>query len=106
MGPMLAASLSASYHHYLCLRNDGCCLHEVLQRRRRGLALSMYANGNTANVSGLDRIFVTEDDVSREKGDVAEHAHVLECFGIHNPVVRAAFGTGCGHVCTWYAGIW
>jgi len=106
VGLMLAASLLASYHHYLCLRNDGCCPHKVLQHCRQGLALGMYVNGNTAKVSGLDRIFVTEDNVSREKGDVAEHAHVLECFGIHNPVVRAAFRTGCRHVCMWYAGIW
>ena len=36
----------------------------------------MYANRNAANVSGLDRAFVTEDDVSRENGDIAGHAHV------------------------------
>ena len=44
----------------------------------------MYVNGNTTNVSGLDRIFIMEDDISREKGDITEHTHVLECFGIHN----------------------
>jgi len=57
-------------------RGDGCCPHEVLQRHRRGLALGMYANRNAANVSGLDRAFVTEDDVSRENGDITGHAHV------------------------------
>jgi len=45
-------------------------------------------------VSGLDRAFVTEDGVSRGKGDIAEHAHVPECFGTHNQVVRAAPRTG------------
>ena len=85
--------------------NDGCYPHEVLQRCRQGLALGMYVNGNTTNVSSLDRIFITEDDISREKGDIAEHAYVPECFGIHNRVVRVAFGTGRQHVCMWYAGI-
>jgi len=45
-------------------------MYEVLQCHRQGFALSMYVNGNSANVSGLDRIFVMEDDVSREKGDI------------------------------------
>jgi hypothetical protein len=51
----------------------------------------MYANGNAANVNGLDT-FVMEDDVSREKGgDIVRHTHVLAWFGIHNPV-RLVFG--------------
>ena len=59
-------------------RGDDRCPHKVLQRCRRGLSIGVYANGNAAaaNVSGLDRAFVTEDDVSREKGDIAGHAHV------------------------------
>jgi hypothetical protein len=76
-------------------RGDGRCPHKVLQRRRRGLSLGVCANGNAANVSGLDRAFVTkaEDDVSREKGDISGHAHVPAWFRIHN-LVRAVFGTG------------
>jgi hypothetical protein len=51
----------------------------------------MYVNGNAANINGLDT-FVTEDDVSREKGgDIARHTHVLAWFGIHN-LVRSVFG--------------
>jgi hypothetical protein len=37
----------------------------------------MYANRNAANVSGVDRAFITKDDISREKGDITGHAHVL-----------------------------
>jgi len=64
----------------------------MLQMR---LALGMYTNGNAANISGMDRTFVMGDDVSREKGDIVGHTHVPGCFGIYNPVVRVAFGTGC-----------
>ena len=38
----------------------------------------------------LSALLSSEDVVSRGKGDIAEHAHVPECFGTHNQVVRAA----------------
>ena len=50
----------------------------------------MYANGNAADVSGLDRASVSKVGVSREKGDIAEHAHVTECFRIDNPSRQSA----------------
>ena len=72
------------------------------------LALSVYANGNAANISGMDRTFVMGDDVSREKGDIVGHAHVPGCFRIYNPVVRVAFRTGCDlcHKGMFAGGVW
>lgn len=36
----------------------------------------MYTNRNTANVSSVDKGFVMEDDINRERGYIAENAHV------------------------------
>ena len=42
----------------------------------------------------LSALLSSEDVVSRGKGDIAEHAHVPECFRTHNQVIRAAPRTG------------
>ena len=53
----------------------------------------MYVNRNAANISGMDRAFVTEDDISREKRDIAGHAHVPGASEFTIPS-SVAFGTG------------
>jgi hypothetical protein len=63
----------------------------------------MYVNGNAINVNSLNRAFIIEDDVNREKRDIMRHTHVPAWFGIYNPV-RAVFGTGCNLCHKMFAG--
>jgi hypothetical protein len=58
----------------------------------------MYANRNAANVSSIDRAFVTKDDISREKGDIAGHAYVP---GASESRIPSSVAFGTEHVLCW-----